>query len=62
MTSVMPSHGLLVVGTSGSPGSLPASRYAHDLGRRNVVPLLACQDRDRHRVAADDDISRRTCS
>jgi hypothetical protein len=41
MTSVMPSHGPLVVGTSGSPVSLPASRYSHDLVRRNVVPLVA---------------------
>jgi len=33
--------GRLVVGTGGSPGSLPALRYARDLARSNDVPLLA---------------------
>jgi nucleotide-binding universal stress UspA family protein len=33
--------GRLVVGTSGSPGSLPALRYARDLARSNDIPLLA---------------------
>jgi nucleotide-binding universal stress UspA family protein len=33
--------GRLVVGTSGSPGSLPALRYALHLARRNDVPLVA---------------------
>ena len=41
MTSVMPGPGRLVVGTSGSPGSLPAVRCARDLARRSDVPLIA---------------------
>src|SRR3984957_8875602 len=41
MSSVMPGSGRLVVGTSGSPGSLPALRYAHDLARRSDIPLVA---------------------
>ena len=41
MMSVTPGHGRLVVGTSGSPGNLPALRYAHDLARRSDVPLVA---------------------
>jgi nucleotide-binding universal stress UspA family protein len=39
MINVVP--GRLVVGTSGSPGSLPALRCAQDLARRSGVPLLA---------------------
>ena len=41
MISVMPGLGRLVVGTSGSPGSLPALRYAQHLARRTDVPLVA---------------------
>jgi nucleotide-binding universal stress UspA family protein len=41
MMSVVAGVRRLVVGTSGSPGGLPALRYAHDVARRNDVPLLA---------------------
>ena len=41
MMSVLPGPGRLIAGTSGSPGSLPALRYARDLARRNDVLLLA---------------------
>lgn len=40
MIGVVSGPGRLVVGTSGSPGSLPALRYARDLARRNEVPLV----------------------
>lgn len=39
--SVVPGVGRLIVGASGSPGSLRALRYAHDVARRNDIPLLA---------------------
>jgi nucleotide-binding universal stress UspA family protein len=54
MMTVMPGPGRLVVGTSGSPGSLPALRYAHDLARRSdalLVAVLAYRDA-RHRSHA----------
>jgi nucleotide-binding universal stress UspA family protein len=41
MTNLVSRIGRLVVGTGGSPGSLPALRYARDLARSNGVPLLA---------------------
>ena len=41
MMSVIAGAGRLVVGTSGSPGSLAALRYARHVARRNEVPLLA---------------------
>jgi nucleotide-binding universal stress UspA family protein len=41
MINVVSGPGRLVVGTGGSPGSLPALRYARDLARSNDVPLLA---------------------
>src|ERR1019366_6876929 len=41
MMSVVPGLRRLVVGTSGSPGSLPALRCAQDLARRSGVPPLA---------------------
>ena len=41
MMSMIPSPGRLVVGTSGSPGSLPALRQAHDLALRSDVLLVA---------------------
>ncbi len=31
----------VIVGVSGSPGSLPALRYAENLARRDDAPLLA---------------------
>lgn len=40
MISVVPGRNRLVVGASGSPRSLPALRYAHDLARCNAVPLV----------------------
>ena len=41
MINLVSGVGRLVVGTGGSPGSLPALRYARDLARSNGVPLLA---------------------
>jgi nucleotide-binding universal stress UspA family protein len=41
MINVASGAGRLIVGTGGSPGSLPALRYACDLARSNSVPLLA---------------------
>jgi nucleotide-binding universal stress UspA family protein len=41
MINLVSGVGRLVVGTGGSPGSLPALRYARDLARANNVPLLA---------------------
>jgi nucleotide-binding universal stress UspA family protein len=41
MTNLVSGIGRLIVGTGGSPGSLPALRYARDLARSNHVPLLA---------------------
>jgi len=41
MTSVLPAAGRVIAGTSGSPGSLAALRYAGDAARCNDVPLLA---------------------
>jgi nucleotide-binding universal stress UspA family protein len=41
MINVVSGVGRLIVGTGGSPGSLPALRYARDLARSNGVPLLA---------------------
>jgi nucleotide-binding universal stress UspA family protein len=41
MMNLVSGAGRLVVGTGGSPGSLPALRYARDLARSNDVPLLA---------------------
>jgi nucleotide-binding universal stress UspA family protein len=41
MFSVVSGVGRLVVGVSGSPGSLGALRFALELARRNDVPLVA---------------------
>jgi nucleotide-binding universal stress UspA family protein len=41
MMNLVSGVGRLIVGTGGSPGSLPALRYARDLARSNGVPLLA---------------------
>jgi nucleotide-binding universal stress UspA family protein len=41
MISIVADAGRLIVGTSGSPGSLAALRCARDVTRRNDVPLLA---------------------
>jgi nucleotide-binding universal stress UspA family protein len=41
MINLVSGCGRLIVGTGGSPGSLPALRYALDLARRNDVPLRA---------------------
>jgi nucleotide-binding universal stress UspA family protein len=41
MINLVSGVGRVVVGTGGSPGSLPALRYARDLARSNGVPLLA---------------------
>jgi nucleotide-binding universal stress UspA family protein len=41
MINLVSGAGRVVVGTGGSPGSLPAVRYARDLARSNGVPLLA---------------------
>jgi nucleotide-binding universal stress UspA family protein len=43
MTSVMSGVGRLVVGASGSPGSLGALRYARGLACRIEVPVVAVQ-------------------
>jgi nucleotide-binding universal stress UspA family protein len=41
MIGFVPGAGRLIVGTSGSPGSLAALRYARDVARKNDVPLMA---------------------
>ncbi len=41
MSNVVAGAGRLVVGTSGSPGSIHALRYAVDMARRHDIPLLA---------------------
>jgi nucleotide-binding universal stress UspA family protein len=41
MIGVVSGVGRLVAGTGGSPGSLPALRYALDLARRGDLPLVA---------------------
>jgi nucleotide-binding universal stress UspA family protein len=41
MMSVVPGLGRLIVGASGSPGSIRALRYAQHLARRSDVPLVA---------------------
>ena len=41
MINLVSGVGRLVVGTGGSPGSLPALRHARDLALSNDVPLLA---------------------
>lgn len=43
MIDSLPGTGRLVVGASGSPGSLAALRYARDLALRIEVPVVAAQ-------------------
>jgi nucleotide-binding universal stress UspA family protein len=58
MMSVVSGLGRLVVGASGSPGSIRALRYAQDLACRNDVPLVAVLAW----VPPGGDIAERRCS
>jgi nucleotide-binding universal stress UspA family protein len=58
MMNIVPGPGRLVVGASGSPGSIRALRHAQDLARRNDVPLVAVLAW----VPPGGDIAERRCS